>query len=448
MTNATAAEPPRAVPGAGPRDAAGATPSALVFTTQRWLSTARVGLALSEAGFEVSVVCPDGHPLRQAEFPRRVWRNGLTSPLAVLRVAIIVAKPDLIVPCDERAVAQLVRLHAVAGGDAAAAGVRTVIERSLAAREHFPILQARAPMGELAAREGASTAETLLIEGSADLSRCAVAWGFPMVLKSDGSSGGAGIRIVRNPDEAARAFRGLGRPPPVARATWRAIKHRDAGLLISALRRERSAVSAQRFVHGIPANMAAACWRGEVLAAVGVEAVRTAGDRGPATVVRRVDSPEMSAAVAKLAERLELSGLCGFDFMRDESDGRYYLIEVNARATPTCHLAGADGVDLSAALRAAVAGARPPAGEKAASGEIIALFPQEMLRDPNSPYLTAARHDVPSQAGFLVRAGWAALARRRRWRVLARYLGGPDGAGDRLPPGLEEAGYRPAETPA
>lgn len=425
-------------------------PSALVVTTLRWLSTARLGLALSEAGFAVSAICPSGHPLRRAAFLRRAWRNGLFSPLAILRDAIVSARPDLIVPCDDRAVAQLLGLHAAATGeDAVSAGLRAVIERSLAAREHFPILQARGAFGDLAAGEGASMAETVVVAGRADLSRCASAWGFPMVLKSDGSWGGRGVRIVRDLDEAGRAFRRLGQATPLAWAVWRVIKDQDTGYLVSALRRERRAVSAQRFIRGVPANVAAACWEGRVLAAVAVEAVRTAGERGPATVVRRVESPQMIAAVAKLACRLELSGLCGFDFMRDEADGRYHLIEINARATPTCHLTGADGVDLLAALRAAVTGDLPPHGDKAPPGEIIALFPEEMLRDPASPYLTAARHDVPSRAAFLVHAGEAAIARRGRWDVLARLVRAPAWAAGRSrgggpAPESDEAAKAPA----
>jgi hypothetical protein len=426
-------------------------PRVLVVTTLRWLSTARLGLALSDAGFAVSAVCPTGHALRGAGFLHRVWRSDPISPLATLREAILSTEPDLIVPCDERAVAQLLSLHASASGeDAVSVGLRAVIERSLGARQCFPILQARGQASDLAAREGVSTAETAVVACRADVARCAAAWGFPLVLKTDGSWGGLGIRIVRDRDEAARAFDDLGRPPSLARAVWRVIKDQDDGGLECWWRRTRPAVTAQRFVPGIPANVAAACWKGRVLATVTVEAIRTAGDRGPATVVRRVESQDMTAAVTTLAHRLELSGFCGFDFMRDESDGRYYLIEINARATPTCHLISPDGVDLPTALRAAVAGESPPAAEKTTVGEIIALFPQEMLRDPESLYLTAACHDLPNRAEFLIHAANGELARRRRLEVLERYVRRMAGLSRATEPSAEtnEPGYRPAKAPA
>ena len=427
MTDANA-DPPVGAEAARP------PPSALVITTLRWLSTARLGLALSEAGFVVNAVCPAGHPLRKADFLGSAWRNSVISPLAVLRDAVVSTKPDLVVPCDDRALAQLLALHAAeTGADAISIAVRAAIERSLAAPEHFAILQARRAIADLAASVGASVAETLAVEDREDLERCAATLGFPMVVKADGSWGGLGIRVVGDMDEAARAFHRLRRAPTLAWAIWRMIKDRDAGYLASALRGERAAVSAQRFVRGVPANVAAACWRGRVLSAVTVEALRTAGDRGPATVVRRVESPEMSAAVTRLAEGLGLSGLCGFDFMRDEVDGRYYLIEINPRATPTCHLMGAEGVDLLAALRAALANEAPAAGERAAANEIIALYPQEVLRDPASHFLTVGRHDVPRGAGFLVDAGQAAIVRRRRMDVLARYVRAPAWASGRAP---------------
>jgi hypothetical protein len=37
--------------------------------------------------------------------------------------------------------------------------------------------------------------------------------------------------------------------------------------------------------------------------------------------------------------------------------------------------------------------------------EPIALFPQEMIRDPNSPYLRSAYYDVPWQSPELMKFG-------------------------------------------
>ncbi len=84
---------------------------------------------------------------------------------------------------------------------------------------------------------------------------------------------------------------------------------------------------------------------------------------------------------------------------------------MNARATPTMHLALAD--DLPAALLAAArlpARPRPPVTEKTD----IALFPREWLRDPESPWLQNAFHDVPWDDPDLIRACVAQAPPARR----------------------------------
>ena len=170
----------------------------------------------------------------------------------------------------------------------------------------------------------------------------------------------------------------------------------------AALRRRGPGVILQRFVSGRPADVAVACWRGEVLTELCVEAVRTDGPRGPVSVVRTLDHPEMSAAVRRLARRFELSGLCGFDFLMD-AEGAAWLVGINPHATPTCHLTAADGVEPASALRARLVDRPRPRRAPTSSGELIALFPQEMARDPDSAFLHFARHDVPSRSPALGR---------------------------------------------
>ena len=76
---------------------------------------------------------------------------------------------------------------------------------------------------------------------------------------------------------------------------------------------------------------------GRVLAGIGVEVVSSNGVKGPAIVVRMVESPEMMFAAEQVAARLRLSGFFGLDFMIDDS-GAIYIIEMNRRCTPLCPL--------------------------------------------------------------------------------------------------------------
>jgi hypothetical protein len=160
-------------------------------------------------------------------------------------------------------------------------------------------------------------------------------------------------------------------------------------------------VSVQAYVEGSPANVAAACLDGELLGAVQAEVVRSDGRLGPSTVIRVIDDAEMLGAAREMTRRLRLTGLCGFDFVRESGTGHPYLVEVNPRATPTAHLP-AGSVDLLSSLRAGLGYAGPPARTGTYPDGLVALYPQEMRRDPNSPFLDEAHHDVPKDCPELV----------------------------------------------
>jgi biotin carboxylase len=221
-------------------------------------------------------------------------------------------------------------------------------------------------------------------------------------LKSDGSSGGDGVKIAHTVEEAEGAFQSLSQPPNWMRAVKRTLFDQDTTLLWPSILRRRPGVNAQEFVLGHEATSLTACWEGRVLAALHFDVIKTAESRGPATVLRLIEDAEMAGAVETMARRLRISGFCGFDFMREARTGHAYLIEINPRTTQVGHLGLGSGRDLPAALYAAVSGepvrVRPRVTEK----DTIAVFPQEWIRDSASPFLQSAYHDVPWDAPELV----------------------------------------------
>ncbi len=73
------------------------------------------------------------------------------------------------------------------------------------------------------------------------------------------------------------------------------------------------------------------------------------------------------------------------------------MLEINRRIGTGNHLGVAVGVDLCAALHAAIAGRPAVTRDDVAAGfeRIVAQFPQEWLRDPASPWLRDCPADVP-----------------------------------------------------
>jgi ATP-grasp domain len=380
-------------------------PNVLLAATDRWYPTARLGVALAKAGCTVDAVCPPGHPLGLTRALRRMYRYSGLSPLASMGEAIYEACPDLIVPADDLATRHLHELHKrESRRDGAGRQICELIERSLGAVGGFAIVRARNAFMQVAEEEGIRVPHTAVIQSTSELHEWIARMGFPAVLKANGTSGGDGVRVVNTVQEAERAFYKLQSPPLLARAIKHAVIDRDLTLIRPSLLRRRPVVNAQSFVAGHEATSTLFCWEGNVLASLHFEVLEKAGSTGHATVVRWIDHPEMSEAAEKIARRLKLSGFHGLDFMIETKTGKAHLIEINPRTTQVGHLALGEERDLPAALYAAVTRKSMEPSARVTENDTIALFPQEWKRDPQSPYLSSAYHDVPWQQPGIVSA--------------------------------------------
>jgi len=366
-------------------------PKVLLSTTMRWPSTARLAGAFAQLGCTVHALCPKDAPAGASRYAAVRHRYDPFFPRASLRSAIAAAQPDLVIPCDDRALAHLLKLHDWSDGrDVALSGL---IFRSLGNPKIYPRLISRSIFIGVVRQTGIRAPETIEVATPAALETALDALGLPAVLKADGSWGGDGVMLERTRGDAREAFQRLSTPPSRLRSLVRALR-RDVHFARDVVHKPRPVISVQRFVSGKAATASFACWQGEVVAAIHLDVLVSQGATGPACVVERVDCPEMQRAAATLAHKFHLSGLHGLDFIRDAS-GAAHLIEINPRATQTSYLALGEGHDLPAALIAALRGSKAIARPAATEQGMIALFPQEWTRDPASAYLKTAYHDVP-----------------------------------------------------
>ncbi|MGB2900704.1 MAG: hypothetical protein WBB89_15675, partial [Candidatus Acidiferrum sp.] len=146
---------------------------------------------------------------------------------------------------------------------------------------------------EMAREENIRVPLTEVVKHAADLKNCVWRLGLPVVLKADGTSGGDGVRIVHDLEEAEHGFRALAAPPLLARAVKRALIDQDMTLIWPSLLRHRFVVNAQAWVAGRDATSAVACWKGVVLASVQFEVLTKQDAGGPSTVLRRIDNAEI-----------------------------------------------------------------------------------------------------------------------------------------------------------
>jgi hypothetical protein len=164
----------------------------------------------------------------------------------------------------------------------------------------------------------------------------------------------------------------------------------------------------------------AVCRQGEICVSACLEVVEHWSERGPSSVVRVIADAAMETAMRRVVKRIGVTGFCGFDFMEGE-DGTPLLIEMNPRPTQLVHLALGPGRDLVAAYAREVLGmAEVEDRTRLVSGDTIAVFPQELQRDPESAWLRSGYSDVPWESPELVRRALgrvpAVVTEDARWR--------------------------------
>jgi hypothetical protein len=405
------------------------TPKILLVTTCRWFATARLGMSLVQAGCHVEAMCPAGHLLTRARGIQRIHSYSGLLPVRSVRAAIDEAKPDLIIPCDDLATRHLHRLHAiVAGLQPDSNAVLALLERSLGNPAYYSAVDSRNGFMTLAHEEGVSAPASSVITSMDELRRWVDKNGLPAVLKADGTHGGAGTEIVHNREEAENALRKLNVGTPVARAAKRALADRDLTFARAWLQNHKPVVNVQSFISGPDASSSVACWQGDVLALIQFEVLKKNSPNGSATALRLINNPTIVAAVKRMTSRLGLSGLVGFDFILEQHTGHAHLIELNPRATQTCHLQLGIGRDLAAALRSKVSGESPRDVPTVTENDVVALFPQEWRRSPESAHIKSGYHDVPWEEPELVLAcmhhkthfgGWLS---RGKWHAVRSKL--------------------------
>ncbi|HVY15173.1 MAG TPA: ATP-grasp domain-containing protein [Rhodopila sp.] len=386
-----------------PNVACAVPPAVMLVDGSYWPCSARLAIRFSDLGARVVGVCPTrGHPLPGTAGLDAVYEYPVQDTAAALVALIEAEKPDLIVVCDDHALVDLQHAHARARSQANAF-VASRIERSMGDPRAFPAMLSRGALLTAAEQEGVRAVPSRDLPDEAALAAWQADHPFPFVLKRDGTSGGTGVVVAVSPAEALSAFRQLSRPLGLMRALKNRVVNRDRFAMREWRRAERGRVSVQPFVAGRPGNCAVACWQGEVVAFLAVEALHTQGPTSAATIVRLIDSPDMRRAAERIVRRLGLSGFCGFDFIIENGTGLASLIEMNPRITMLCTLAGGAGGDPVAALMGKITGAACHAASTIGENPLVAYFPHAWQQGAPADLLRTTHHDVPWSDPGLVR---------------------------------------------
>jgi biotin carboxylase len=394
-------------------------PALVVVALEAWFSSSRLPRFLQAAGFKIIVVCTPASPL--------VHVDGIEERIVIERDAIAAAleaialrhEPVLIVPADEdamRALRGLLRRREAAAPSSALAGI---VSRSLGRLALDDEAGSKRRVNEVAALLGIRVPSQALITNAVDAQAFARDVGYPIVLKKEDTFGGMGVVQCRDDIEVMVGWHRLQARTRAARLGARLLGRTAS--VVAPLRRYLSGyrgppLLAQKFIPGGIGFRSFVANRGQVLA--GVTAIALAHHPAPfgaSSVVEFIDHEEVADATAALAQALDLSGFAGIDFIFHATTGEPYLIELNSRVTPIAHLGRRVGVDLCAALHAAMTEQPlPPLGP--VRRMVVALFPNELNREPDSPWLRSAFHDVPWDDAVLLDAWRGKLPHGDLWR--------------------------------
>lgn len=381
-------------------------------------------MAFHRAGCVAEAVCPPQHPVFSTQALQASYPYRALSPVSSLRSAILRSRPDLILPCDDLVMTQLHRVYFEAAdvNGEESGFLRECIQSSMGDPAKFSFIESQEQLMALAREEGIQTPQSQTLDSLAALDEWIAGHGVPAVLKADGTSGGEGVRIVRTMAEAERAFRTLCAPVHTAIVAKSAFLDGDWNRVLPWLWQHKHVVGIQSFVPGPDANIAVACWRGEVLASISAEVLKTWRPKGPATLLRLIENAEMLETAMKIVRRLNFSGMCGFDFILEKTTGTSWLIEMNARATQTCALPVGPGKDLVSALCAKISGQAVRDIFPDMQGDTVALFPLAWQAETPCEIFQSAYQDIPWEEPELVQLGMRQIKNSSRRNKLAQKI--------------------------
>ena len=370
----------------------------LAATATKWASPARLPYELARAGFEVGLLAPQAALVAQSRFvadftplPESATPLQWTQLLA----ATIEARPPrLIIPCDD-ATLHLMMLLADSPPESIEArtreAMRALIIDSLGQPEHYRTSIDKTLLPGAAEALGVRVPPYAVISNLAAARAFASAHGYPVVLKAAFGTAGQSVEIVREESRLESAFAKLSKDVPTMQ--WSTMWS-STDLLI------------QAWIPGSGLLRAVATWDGVARAGMTREVLLRSSTTGPSTVVRCRESPEARRLSEMLAAGFGINGFFGPEFIEHERTHEVYLIEINRRVTNGVQMGGLVGVDVCGALAAALDGRAYSGRTDIAAGEqhLIAEFPQEWLRNPESPYLRSARTDIPWNDPAVLRA--------------------------------------------
>jgi len=372
-------------------------PVLLVSTTTSWLGTARIPKGLADAGFEVSLLTPRNSLAQASRFITNLGhiddRTTRAQWLDAFAAMVKATAPRLVIPCDDTAFDLLASIVTDPLRDVRAdvqQALAALVRASLGVPAYFHPSVDKTLLPPIAEAIGVKVPAYSIVEDAAGAASFARRHHYPIVLKRAHGFAGQGVAICAEEADVARALEAFA----LANAGNLRLSTRDRYL-------------AQARVLGPVQYFHAVAWEGKLLAGFALEKlVANPTPTGPPTVTRYFAGSDLRRIASDIARGFGISGLFFAEFIRDAANGTPLLLELNRRVSPATHRGAQRNVDLCGALYGALDGSASVSRTALEAGEggIVTHFPQEWLRDAESPNLQQYPADVPWDEPELLQA--------------------------------------------
>ncbi len=254
-------------------------------------------------------------------------------------------------------------------------GLLPLLEKSLLANDQ---LYSRESSLALAAKSGFPIPDSTIVNNWSDLEKSAQAFGYPFFLKVSFEGAGEGVAQISSPEALSVAANRL----------------TNTGIQLD----EKYPALLQKPAEGVELTVNFSAWNGELLAFDIFKPLERREKTGPASVLQSLYRPHYKDAIRTLIQSLDYTGFGGIDAFETAPSGLPTAIEINLRPTSSLSVAKQINSPIIKRFSSCLINNRPADIQAFHShyDQTIALFPDEYLRDNNSPYMSK----------YLVNAPW------------------------------------------
>jgi biotin carboxylase len=342
---------------------------ALLICYGQWHGPARLPRSLKRVGFEVGMVCRPEHMAAKTRFVDQFFLGNPKDDLETLRDlvnAIEAFRPTVIIPGLEpavKALLEILRLHGEGKLPMLSSSSVEAIHRSIFDPAKQRYFHSKIDLLDALAVRGVRTPPQRELHTMGDADLFIQQHGYPVLLKPDEGFAGSGIAFCYTEDELFTALRERLKPGNEKR--W----------------------CIQKLIDGPTAMLQYFAAEGKVKVVYSLLRLAVHPARiGPSSVVKLVENKEMEFAGEQLADLVRYNGCGSAQFALSEADGHAYMFEGNMRLGVSMHLGEVWGPDLCRGLFQHHSGIEIIQSQSNI-GTVVALYPQEVIRDPNSDYL-------------------------------------------------------------